>query len=98
MSRLKELRYFTLVLLLFGFIAAGTISSCRDQKKKESTEEPAAEAESEEHPTEAGSESEEHPSAEGEEHPTKEGDEHPTKEGDEHPTKEGEEHPKDTVS
>lgn len=89
MSRLKELKYFTLIMLLFGFIAAGTISSCRDQKKKESTEEPAA-AESDEHPTEAGSESEEHP--------TKEAEEHPSKEGEEHPTKEGEEHPKDTVS
>lgn len=92
MRRLKELRYFTLVLLLFGFIAAGTISSCRDQKKKESTEEAATEAESEEHPTEG----EEHPT-DGEEHPT-DGEEHPKKEGEEHPTKEGEEHPKDTVS
>ena len=73
MSRLKELKYFTLIMLLFGFIAAGTISSCRDQKKKESTEEPAA-AESDEHPTK---EAEEHPSKEGEEHPTKEGEEHP---------------------
>lgn len=90
MNRLKELKYFTLVMLLFGFVAAGTVSSCRDQKKKESTEEQAEQPESDEHPTEAGSESEEHPA--------KEGEEHPKKEGEEHPTKEGEEHPKDTVS
>jgi len=89
MNRLKKLKYITLVMLLFGFIAAGTLSSCRDQKKKENTEEHAG---GEEHP-----EGEEHPAKDGEEHPAKDGEEHPAKEGDEHP--EGEEHPaKDSVS
>ena len=86
MSRLKELKYFTLVMLLFGFIAAGSLSSCRDQKKKENTEEQAEHPEGEEHPTEKDSTKGEHP--EGEEHPAKDGEEHP----------EGEEHPKDSVS
>lgn len=89
MGRLKELKYFTLVLLLFGFIAAGTLSSCRDQKKKEDTEQ------ADEHPTEEGSAGEEHPEG-GEEHPEG-GDEHPEG-GDEHPEG-GDEHPtKDSVS
>ena len=89
MSRLKELRHFTLIILLISFIAAGTLSSCREQKKEENTEQQGELPKSEEHPTEAGTESDEHPT-EGEEHPT-EGEEHPT-EGEEHPT-EGEEHP-----
>ncbi len=75
MSRLKKLKYFTLVMLLCGFVAAGTLSSCRDQKKKESTEEQAEQAEGEEHPTEEGA------AKDGEEHP--EGEEDP--EGEEHP-------------
>ena len=91
MNRLKKLKYFTLVMLLFGFIASSTLTSCREQKKKESTEQ--GDAVGEEHVTEEGSASEEHP--EGAEHP--EGEEHPAKDGDEHP--EGEEHPaKDSVS
>jgi hypothetical protein len=82
MSKLKELKYFTLVLLLFGFIAAGSLSSCRDQKKEEKTEEQAVHPESEEHPTEeAGA------AKDGEEHPAKAGDEHPSKAGEEHPAK-----------
>jgi len=86
MNRLKELKNFALILLVFGFIAAGSLSSCRDDKKKENTEEQA------EHP-----EGEEHPTADGEEHPAKDGEEHPTEDGKEHP--EGEEHPaKDSVS
>lgn len=76
MSRLKELKYFALVFALFTFIAAGALSSCRDEKKKETTEEQAEHPEGEEHP-----EGSEHP--EGEEHP--EGGEHP--EGEEHPAK-----------
>jgi hypothetical protein len=78
MNRLKKLKYFTLVMLLFSFIAASALTSCREQKKKESTEQ------AEEHPTEEGAAKEEHP--EGEEHPAKEGEEeHP--EGEEHPAK-----------
>ena len=96
MNRLKKLKYVTLVMLLFSFIAASTLTSCREQKKKESTEQTGEHPEGEEHPTEEGSAGEEHP--EGEEHPTEEGtakDEHP--EGEEHP--EGGEHPaKDSVS
>ena len=87
MKRLKKLKYFTLVMLLFSFIAASALTSCREQKKKESTEQQ-ADLEGEEHPTEEGVAKDEHP--EGEEHPAKEGEE-------EHP--EGEEHPaKDSVS
>ena len=84
MNRLKKLKYVTLVMLLFSFIAASTLTSCREQKKKENTEQ--ADSEVEEHPTEEGSAGEEHP--EGEEHPTEEGaakDEH--SEGEEHPAK-----------
>ena len=69
MNRLKKLKYFTLVMLLFSFIAASALTSCREQKKKESTEQ------TEEHPTEEGAAKEEHP--EGEEHPAKEGEEYP---------------------
>ncbi len=99
MNRLKKLKYATLVILLFSFIAASTLTSCREQKKKESTEQAGEHPEGEEHPTEEGSATEEHPTEEGsatEEHP--EGEEHPTKAGEEeHP--EGEEHPaKDSVS
>ena len=88
MSRLKELKYFTLVMLLCSFIAASALTSCREQKKKENTEQAEEHPEGEEHPTEEGAAKDEHP--EGEEHPAKEGEE-------EHP--EGEEHPaKDSVS
>lgn len=79
MGRLKELKYFTLVMLLFSFVAAGTISSCRDQKKEENTEQSG----SEEHPTEEAAAEEEHPTEEGatdEEHPADDGaaaEEHP---------------------
>ena len=52
MNRLKELKYFTLVILLFAFVTAGTLSSCREQKK-ENTEEQAEHPEGEEHPEEA---------------------------------------------
>lgn len=95
MNRLKKLKYITLVMLLFGFIAASSLTSCREQKKKESTEQAGEHPEGEEHPTEEGAATEEHP--EGEEHPAKAEEEHP--EGEEHPAKEGEEHPaKDSVS
>jgi len=79
MNRLKELKFLALIMMLFTFVAAGSLSSCRDTKKKEDTEQQEVQAESDEHP-----EGEEHPTEEGEEHSTKEGDEHP--EG-EHPTK-----------
>ncbi len=72
MRRLKELKYFTLIMLLFGFVTAGTFSSCRDQKKEAATEEQGEQAEGEEeHPTE-GATDEEHPADDGaaeEEHP-----------------------------
>lgn len=66
MSRIKQLKYFTLVMLLGSFVAAGSLSSCREQKKQENAEEQAEHPEGEEHPTEEESK-EEHP--EGEEHP-----------------------------
>lgn len=71
MSRLKELKYFTMVMVLCCFIAAGSLTSCREQKKDENTEAQAEHPEGEEHPTEDA----EHP--EGGEHP--EGEEHPAK-------------------
>jgi len=84
MSRLKEFKYFGLVMLLCCFLAAGTLTSCREQKKDENTEAQAEHPEGEEHPTEDASAKEgEHP--EGEEHPAKEGEEPP--EGEEHPAK-----------
>ena len=75
MSRLKELKYFALVMLLCSFVAAGALSSCRDQKKEEKTEQAGEHPEGEEHPTEEGA------AKKGDEHP--EGQEHP--EGEEHP-------------
>ncbi|NNC61207.1 MAG: hypothetical protein HKO11_02645 [Eudoraea sp.] len=91
MKRVKLFKSLSLVALLFAFLTAGALTSCRDTKKKEDAEQTEAAAEAGEHP-----EGEEHPSKEGKEHP--EGEEHPTKEGDEHPA--GEEHPtkKDSVS
>ena len=74
MNRLKKFKYFTLLILLFCFVSAGSLSSCREQKKEENTEQQAEHPESEEHPTEDGDAGEEHP--EGGEHP--EGEEHPT--------------------
>ncbi|MCG2461049.1 hypothetical protein K8352_09845 [Flavobacteriaceae bacterium F89] len=86
MSRLKELKYFTLVMLLFAFVAAGTLSSCRETKKQENTKEQAADPESGEHHAKA-KDGEEHPTSDSEEHPTeaKDGDEHPAKDSTEHP-------------
>ncbi len=72
MSRLKELKYFTLVMLLISFVTAGSLSSCREQKKEVDTEVQGEHAEGEEHPTEDGATEEEHPTEEGateEEHP-----------------------------
>ena len=80
MNRLKELKYFTMVMLLCCFVAAGSLNSCREQKKDENTEAQAEHPEGEEHPNKDAKEGE-HP--EGEEHP--EGGEHP--EGEEHPAK-----------
>ena len=51
MNRLKKLKFTALVALLFLFIGAGAMSSCRDTKKKEDTEMSEEHAESEEHPT-----------------------------------------------
>ncbi len=68
MDRIKELKYVILTMLLVSFIAAGSLSSCRDQKKQENPEQQAEHPEGEEHPTEAkDSVGKEHP--EGEEHP-----------------------------
>lgn len=72
MRRSKELKYFTLIALLFGFVTAGSLNSCRNQKKEENTEQVGGLDEDEEHPTEEGSADEEHPSedeAAEEEHP-----------------------------
>jgi len=77
MIRLKKLKYFTLVMLLCTFVAAGMLSSCREQKKKENTEQAGEHPEGEEHPTEEGAAKEEHPAKDDEEHPAKEGEEHP---------------------
>lgn len=77
MYQRKKLKDFTLIMLLLSFVAAGTVSACRDQKKQENTEEQAEHPEGEEHPTEDGAKKDEHP--ESEEHPAKEGGEHPAK-------------------
>ncbi|MGY8916048.1 MAG: hypothetical protein ACKVJF_13320 [Flavobacteriales bacterium] len=71
MTRFKDLKFFTLAMLLCSFLTASSFTSCREQKEKEKTEEHEIHSESDEHP-------------EGEEHPVKEGEEHP--EGQEHPT------------
>lgn len=72
MGKIKELKYVTLIMLLFGFVMATSFTSCREEKKKENTEQQAEHPEGEEHPTEEATE-DEHP--EGGEHP--EGEEHP---------------------
>ncbi len=72
MNRLKELKYFTLIMLVFGYVAVGSLTSCRDQKKEAATEEQGEHPEGEEHPTEEGATEEEHPTEDGaaeEEHP-----------------------------
>ncbi|MCK0145796.1 hypothetical protein MWU78_09090 [Arenibacter sp. F26102] len=69
MSRLKELKYFTLIMLLFGFVTAGTLSSCREQKKEEKTEQQGEDM------MEEGDVQEEHPTNDADEHPKS--DEHP---------------------
>ena len=76
MSRLKELKNFTLVMLLFAFVAAGSLSSCRDTKNQENAKEQAVDQMDGDHQTEA---------KEGEEHPTNESEEHPAEESTEHP-------------
>lgn len=77
MTRLKEVKYFTLTVLLCIFVAAGSLSSCREEKKTEATQEQSEHPESEEHPTEESSK-EEHPTEGNEEHPTEGKEEHPT--------------------
>ncbi len=61
--RIKRLKYTTLVMLLCGFVAAGSLSSCREANTKENTEERVLE----EYPTEEGAAKAEH--SEGEEFP-----------------------------
>lgn len=77
MKRIKGLKYFTLVMLLFTFIAVSSLGSCREQKKQENTEQQGEHPESDEKSAK-------------EEHPTNASDEHPTNTGDEHPAKEEE--------
>ncbi len=72
MNRLKELKYFTLVMLLCAFVAAGTLSSCRETTKQENTKEQVGG----EHHSEA---------KDGEEHPTNDSEEHPANDSEEHP-------------
>ena len=62
MKRLQEIKYFTLIMLLFAFVAAGSLSSCRETKKQENTNEQT------EHSTDAN-DSEEHPAKDSTEHP-----------------------------
>ena len=50
MGRLKELKYLTLVMLLFGFVATASLSSCRETKKEDKTEQ------QDEHPKTKGDE------------------------------------------
>ncbi|MCX2679252.1 hypothetical protein OOZ15_04795 [Galbibacter sp. EGI 63066] len=71
MNKLKEFKYLSLAMLLFGFVAVGSLSSCKETKKEKT------EQAEEEHPEGEAKAGEEHP--EGEEHPAKEADstEHP---------------------
>lgn len=64
MRRLKDLKFFTLAMLLCSFLAASALTSCRDQKEKEHMDEMEIHSDSDVHP-------------EGEEHPAKDGEEHP---------------------
>ena len=80
MSQLKKFKSYLLVMLLFTFVAAVSLSSCRDQKKKENTEVQSEHPEGEEQHVE-------------DEHPAKKADEHPAKDSTDHPTKEEGEHP-----
>jgi preprotein translocase subunit SecG len=80
MKRIKNLKFFTLIAAMSFFIAGISLTSCREQKKEDKTEQQAEEAAEEEHPS-----ADEHPSSEADstagEHPTKEtdttGGEHP---------------------
>ncbi len=81
MKRLKELKYFSLILLLSGFLATASLSSCRETKKEDTKEQQG------EQMMEEGEIHEEHQAGDADEHPNKDGDEHPK----------SEEHPKDSV-
>lgn len=71
MKLLKKLKSFSILLLLFGFLFATTVSSCGNKKTEDQTEQSEHPSEGEEHP----SDSTEHPSS-GDEHPS--GEEHPS--------------------
>lgn len=78
MRQIKAIKNIALLLFLACFISAGFLTSCRDQKKQENTEQQEEHPEGEEHPTEAGAAGDEHPQSE--EHPSEDGDteaEHP---------------------
>jgi len=79
MRRIKSIKNIALFLFLACFISAGFLTSCRDQKKQEKTEQQEEHpAEAEEHPTDEGAAGDEHPQSE--EHPSDDGDteaEHP---------------------
>ncbi|MFS4418199.1 hypothetical protein [Maribacter sp. 2307ULW6-5] len=82
MNKTEELKRFALMLLLAAFIGAGALTSCREQKKAEQTEQQEVAPEAEEHPSSDGEAKDEHPTG-GDEHPS--GEEHPSNGGDEHP-------------
>jgi hypothetical protein len=65
MQLLKKLKSPLILLLLFGFLFASTVSSCGNKKTEDQTEQSEHPSESEEHP----SDSSEHPSG-GDEHPS----------------------------
>ena len=71
MKILKKLKSFTVLLMVFGFLFAMTVSSCGNKKTEDKTEQSEHPSDEAEHP----SDSTEHPS-DGDEHPSS--GEHPS--------------------
>jgi hypothetical protein len=74
MKRIKNFKYLSLSLLLFGFVFVTSLASCReDAKKKTNTEQMEESEATEEHPADSTgnpADSTEHPAGDdGEEHP-----------------------------
>ncbi|RPA70257.1 hypothetical protein EF405_02995 [Cyclobacteriaceae bacterium YHN15] len=73
MQLIKKLKSFTVLLMVFGFLFATTVSSCGNKKTEDQTEQSEHPSDEAEHP----SDSTEHPS-DGDEHPSS--GEHPSNE------------------
>jgi hypothetical protein len=73
MQLIKKLKSFTVLLMVFGFLFATTVSSCGNKKTEDQTEQSEHPSDEAEHP----SDSTEHPS-DADEHPSS--GEHPSNE------------------